>query len=539
MLVPPNKKRTNSSGQSQRAQRNGEQTGFFNAQGQGAFFRPANHAPFIQRQPHAANNQRNPITECMATDELLPGGVGLLTHIMRESELTNTLGSERPLLERQIRANPEARRFVCEAGVPAIVALYDTRRAGIQLEVGLARQALAHHPTHYGHGALGQRRHLLLQPAFTSFRSQTPIFVQANDRTPFARLELGRRIHFLTHTVVNGRRKVRVISGPYHGIEGYIPVAQLTTPTATSISTRRKIRLVFMENPERIGTTMMAVRVGLTSQRTRLRVPQEDGGDRFYTIPGRRKFAIETSGHTATELRVRMRVPGQHGRIEGFLQRDHTQNDFEFRRLERRYFVQVGRRIARDRRAVFVDPASQTCINEPLPIEFFNGQDIARGIVAAANCADALVEEVHIVGHGGSHGMPGTGDLADYTGLYVRGLQGAIQQQGRTGAMTVEDFVSATDQAMSNGIKFWLHACGTAENRFDGVPDTEETIGLPRIPGFAEQLARELRGAGHDEASVGGLRGIGPADSGYVRRKSFVIYPTGNRGYIAPLRRGE
>ncbi len=456
----------------------------------------------------------------------------MLTHMMREMELHDTLGTERALLEDQIRASQDARRFVCQAGVPAMIALYDTRRGGMRLEVALARQALARYPAHYSHSVLQRRRHLLLQPAFTSFTSRTPIYDSSDARTPVKQLELGRRVHFLNQTVANGRRLVRVISGGNHGLEGFIPVGQLTTPTATSISHPQKIRLVFMENPERLGQTVQEVRAGLTNRYTRLRVPQANNTNQYFNLSANSKFAVMSTGHTTSELQVNMRVPGQRERVTGFLNRDHVKTDHAKRIGERQFFIQVARRIARDRQAVFVDPASQTCINEPIPIEFFTGQDIARGIVGAAHCTNGLIDEVHIVGHGGTHGMPGTGDYADYTGLYIQELQSRLAGQPGSGAMTARNFAAATKNALQDGVNFWLHACNTGDNYSDGTPGTDDLEGMPRIPGFAEQLAGELVNAGHSGATVGGLRGIGPADSGYVRKKSFVIYPSGNRGYV-------
>lgn len=487
------------------------------------------HHPLIQREPrrHSRAYWQRRVTECMQqTDDILPGHVGLLVHMLRESELNDVLGDERAMLEEQIRLDTAARRFVCEAGVPAIIALYDTRRAGVHLEVDCARTALRQHSQHYTHSVLNRRRHLLLPTTFTPFTSRTNLYSSSSGRTRLARLDPGRQLRFLAATPTNRRRLVRVISGPNHCVEGYISIGSIVRSTATSMRAPRRVRLVFFENPERVGRTMHEVGAAITNRRTRLRVPQASGSDRTIRLERGRKFYF-LSGHTGSEYHINIRIGSN--RVEGYVPQAHVSSDHEHRRGERRFFVSVGRRIARARGAIFVDPASQTCASEAYPVEFFTARDIVRGLVAAAACTDALVDEVHIVGHGGTHGMPGTGDFSTYYGLYLNRYAQTLRSQP-PGGMTVDQFAQETRTLLANGVSFWLHACSTADAYREADPNQA------RIPGFAEQLGSAMRSEGHHtEAIVAGLPGIGPADKGIRHVYRFILYPGGRKQFF-PVR---
>ncbi len=79
---------------------------------------------------------------CLAqTDEILPP-IGTVATIDRELTLTDTLGSEYGPLKKQILASIEARKFVCDAGVPAVLSLWDKRTAAGELDVTAAQTAL-------------------------------------------------------------------------------------------------------------------------------------------------------------------------------------------------------------------------------------------------------------------------------------------------------------------------------------------------------------------------------------------------------------
>lgn len=112
----------------------------------------------LQRDAQPAQQDER-VTACLNQgDDILPGRVGLLTHIDRVLQLEEILGPEYPPLERQIRQSPDARRFVCEAGVPAIVALWDTRTAEGALDAAASRQALGSRPERYSRYVMPRRR---------------------------------------------------------------------------------------------------------------------------------------------------------------------------------------------------------------------------------------------------------------------------------------------------------------------------------------------------------------------------------------------
>jgi hypothetical protein len=117
-----------------------------------------NGAPVLQRDALPAQPDER-VTACLnQTDDILPGRVGLLVHIDRVLQLEEILGPEYPPLQQQIRQSPEARRFVCESGVPGIVALWDTRTAQGALDVAAARQALRSRPERYDSFVMPRRR---------------------------------------------------------------------------------------------------------------------------------------------------------------------------------------------------------------------------------------------------------------------------------------------------------------------------------------------------------------------------------------------
>jgi hypothetical protein len=112
-------------------------------------------APDLHRQPASeaetekeeANKAR--VEECLKQKaELLPK-VGVVEHINRDVGLNEILGKERQTLEKQIRADSDARRFVCEAGVGAMMALFYNRDFNNKLLVERARDSFSQHPEFY------------------------------------------------------------------------------------------------------------------------------------------------------------------------------------------------------------------------------------------------------------------------------------------------------------------------------------------------------------------------------------------------------
>jgi hypothetical protein len=100
-------------------------------------------APIMLQRQTDTPDQAQRMKACMEqTGEIIPS-VGVLATILRTVELSDTLGPEYEPLKKKIRASVEARRFVCEAGVPAVLALWDTRTVAGELDVQAARKALS------------------------------------------------------------------------------------------------------------------------------------------------------------------------------------------------------------------------------------------------------------------------------------------------------------------------------------------------------------------------------------------------------------
>ncbi len=107
-------------------------------------------APHLHRQPaRDPDADKAKIEACLKQPtELLPK-VGVVEHINREVGLDEILGKERPQLEAQIRADYDARTFVCEAGVGAMMALFYNKDYKNRLDVAAARQSFSSHPELY------------------------------------------------------------------------------------------------------------------------------------------------------------------------------------------------------------------------------------------------------------------------------------------------------------------------------------------------------------------------------------------------------
>jgi Domain of unknown function (DUF4157) len=106
-----------------------------------------------ERDPEAAKEKEEAdkarVEECLKQKtELLPK-VGVVEHINRDVGLNEILGKDRQTLETQIRADPDARRLVCEAGVGAIMALFYNRDYHNRLSVRRARDSFSRHPKFY------------------------------------------------------------------------------------------------------------------------------------------------------------------------------------------------------------------------------------------------------------------------------------------------------------------------------------------------------------------------------------------------------
>ena len=128
--------------------------------------------------------QCSPLTNVSVEDclkqkagNLLPGKVGALEHINREVMLDEMLGKQRKALENEIRQNYDARKFVCEAGISAILALYYNRDYKNRLHVELARKNFSEHPEYYsleGIDATKQTKGML--------KKKYNIFIESGDK---------------------------------------------------------------------------------------------------------------------------------------------------------------------------------------------------------------------------------------------------------------------------------------------------------------------------------------------------------------------
>ncbi|WP_423147173.1 DUF4157 domain-containing protein [Rubrolithibacter danxiaensis] len=472
--------------------------------------------PLLQRK--TPGRHPGDFEKCISQkDRVLPPATGLIEQINREVQLDTMLGTERTLLEEQVKLDEEARKFVCEAGVPALAALYDTRNAGIKLEADCARRALMNHPEHYSFSNLNKPREEVIPVAYASFANSTPLVLADTGKT--VSVDPGRQLRIISETPSEKGLLVRVISGSQHCMEGYIKTNRLEEAKATSLKDTGKVILVFVQNPERLGENLLEIKTGLSVRDTKLQVDEGNGKNHLFKIPRNTHFTLGSEDlHTATHFMAHIHF--ETGlEIWGLIPKKDVTTDTKFRSLQRTFFVRdVGLSLANARKSIFVDPVSGTCSAKHLPIEFFTGKDIAKGISIAAACAGKPISEVHIVGHGGAHGMGGTGNADVQNGIYVE--QVSVSMSKLT-ALTAADFVKATKNALANDVRIWLHACRTAETLDKNVP------------GFAQQLGRSIRVEGeHTASKVGGLLGRGPANKGIDRVYPFILFPSGDKEWF-------
>jgi hypothetical protein len=112
----------------------------------------------IQRQPQTGVTQKQDWKDQL--NELLPGG-GLLGFMMRVQTLQDMFGEELPALVGAIYAAPDARQFVKEHGMAAILALGETSLSHGSIDTARARAWLAAKPDRYAGkniGAVKQER---------------------------------------------------------------------------------------------------------------------------------------------------------------------------------------------------------------------------------------------------------------------------------------------------------------------------------------------------------------------------------------------
>lgn len=104
--------------------------------------RQTSSTPKIQRRERDPAERKKIIDDCLkSTDDILPGHVGVVTHIDRAMMLEEMFGAELPGIVAKIRADTAARRFVCEYGVSGMAALVETQQGG-SFDVPAAKTAV-------------------------------------------------------------------------------------------------------------------------------------------------------------------------------------------------------------------------------------------------------------------------------------------------------------------------------------------------------------------------------------------------------------
>ena len=436
-------------------------------------------------------------------EELLPPLRGVVATIDRSVQLDELFGDELLVLARRIFADPNATKLTCTHGVSGMAALFDTRLARGALNVECAKEALKKHPEHYLQSALIGSRYKALPEVFTPFSGKVTLFEQATGSKSVATLDAGRRLQLLAPKTGSKRLHVRVISTRENFCkEGFIEQKNIQQ-TGGSVTGLKKVTLVFVQNTERIRNTLEETRLGTFKKKTRIKL---DGG-KTKEIKAGEHASLRPTGHTDKEYFVKVWI--NDGYQEGHVPKDSLTDDIEQRTRQRLFMLNVATSLAKSRKAIFVDTHSGDCSAKSLPIEYFTGTDIVRGIAGAANCTETVIDEVHIVSHGGSHGISGSGDLNDAFGIYLNKRQ---PKDIGEGGLTSSQFVDATSAHFSTGIRIWLHGCLTARQDDGGA-------------GFAEELGSELRGSKGGTSSVAGLADRGTVNRGIVKSSSFVIFP--------------
>jgi len=459
----------------------------------------------IQRKCGSPNTKLDKTDINAVLAEILPPLKGLLAEINRTVQLEEIFGVDLSDLAKRIVEDPVLTAFTCANGVGGMAALYDTRFQWGKLNINCARSVLSLHPEHYNTNALDKgKRHLVLPNIFSSFSSSVNLFEKDAGKSVKMVLDKARRLQVLDTTPKNGRLHVRVMSTRDHFcVEGFIDTKSTVEATNRSLKAPAKVALVFVQNTERIGNDLMSTRAGKTKSKTTVRLSD---GKKVNLDAGDHINLREPEDHTATEFSARAFIGGKYENI--FIAKSAVEDDIKERTNQRMYMINVASKISAERKTMFVDINSGLCSDSKLPIEYFTGADIVRGILAAGNCVNAKVEEIHIVSHGGSHGISGTGDVQDNFGIY---LQDKLITAG-AGGMKTDEFVNSTASHLADSVRIWIHGCLTATDRGGK-------------PGFAEELGSVVRSKLGGTSSVAGLADRGRVDRGFVRRSSFVIFP--------------
>lgn len=389
-------------------------------------------------------------------------------------------------------------------------------------------------------------------PALTRLYVKALLYTSAQGNKKIGRLGPLTRVLILEHAIYTSRRQrhgVLVQSGQFRGKLGYINkglVKSMPIRWRQSIKTLKPVCLVFFQNPERIGKTIVDVgaavirkkvpiwklpntnskcdpSLGLTKISIKpLRTERE--GRPVYIKGGAREFILpkETGKHYCVKIKD---VNGKYQK--GFIEKIFLESDKPKRRWDREIAIdgaiKVMRGLGGGRQIIYVD-ANRNCYKKMLPIEYYFAQDIIESIKAASKCTNSLIKEIRIFGHSEEYGLPGTGDIKHAYGIYLnsylkskrRSKQNWFQKlfglkpKSFPKAKSTRTFSKAVKNYLDKGVEIYFHGCSTA-GKYKGRP------------GLAEELASQLRLEGVTGAKVLGFEKGGP----YIPTKArkLIMYP--------------
>jgi len=99
--------------------------------------------PMLQRkQPEESKEEKCMHQKINDAEDLLPAGVGVLTHIDRSLMLEEMFGTELPAITAKIIADNNARKFICSYGISGMAALVNTQKKDGSFDVAAAQAAV-------------------------------------------------------------------------------------------------------------------------------------------------------------------------------------------------------------------------------------------------------------------------------------------------------------------------------------------------------------------------------------------------------------
>ena len=213
---------------------------------------------------------------------------------------------------------------------------------------------------------------------------------------------------------------------------------------------------------------------------------------------------------------------------------EHPKDTAGFKNLAERQAKRIG---------AFAEPKLKGCSYPNIgSTEYRNGADIIDALEETYKCLLQPVDEVHIFGHSGPHGIFSSRSSKSW-GLYVNdGIKCMTEDEHRDGARIVGEMPT---NALAKNVVFLLHGCKTAISRGKGYCYRDRCVTrngrksctclcrLDEGPGIAEDLARVLVGSGLSEAKVFGHSVFGDAPGVIGRNEDWWVFskdsPKGRR----------